>query len=390
MAIPSLLLKQLYTFNSLRNADGGVCFSIKNRLTDVTLTAIRSVAIGDRSVPIESVSMMLEDGRRLSPAELAATPLPFPLKMTMDVHCGVSPLEKGKHKIEVEFEAKTYGKLKLKVADALKEGEDTMVRVPRDNSDDYSEAIIKTRQQFVREQTGVAPSHITQYSFDPHVTAGNIEHFTGVAQIPLGFAGPMTIHGEHAKGDFLIPMATTEGTLVASYNRGMKLLNMCGGVTCSVIGDAMQRAPVFELETARAARDFVKWVKEHEREIADHAEATSSVAKLTDIDCYLAAKFAYLRFNYTTGDAAGQNMVGRATFAACSWVLDQYPGIRHFWLESNFATDKKASQVNIMRTRGKRVVAEATIKHDVLQQGKGTTFDVPIIDALILHLDRDC
>jgi hydroxymethylglutaryl-CoA reductase (NADPH) len=92
------------------------------------------------------------------------------------------------------------------------------------------------------------------------------------------------------------------------------------------------------------------------------------VAKLAYVDPYLASKFAYLRFNFTTGDAAGQNMVGRATFAACSWILDQYPGIQHFYLESNLATDKKASQVNIMHTRGKRVTAEATIKRDVLEQ----------------------
>jgi hydroxymethylglutaryl-CoA reductase (NADPH) len=161
-------------------------------------------------------------------------------------------------------------------------------------------------------------------------------------------------------------MATTEGTLVASYNRGMKVLNLSGGVKCTVIGDAMQRAPVFVFDSAVEARDFVKWVRENERKIAEEAEATSSVAKLQYIDAYLASKFAYLRFNYSTGDAAGQNMVGRATFAACGWILDNYQGIRHFYLESNLATDKKASQVNIMHTRGKRVVAEAVIKRNVL------------------------
>jgi hydroxymethylglutaryl-CoA reductase (NADPH) len=148
----------------------------------------------------------------------------------------------------------------------------------------------------------------------------------------------------------------------------MKVLNLSGGVTCSVIGDAMQRAPVFVFSNARAARDFVKWVSENMDRITEEAEATSRVAKLDYVDPYLASKFAYLRFNFTTGDAAGQNMVGRATFAACSWILDQYPGIQHFYLESNLATDKKASQVNIMHTRGKRVTAEAILKRDVLEQ----------------------
>ena len=165
-------------------------------------------------------------------------------------------------------------------------------------------------------------------------------------------------------------MATAEGTLVASYNRGMKIINLSGGVKASVIGDAMQRAPVFVFDDAREARDFVVWVQANLDHIREEAEASSSVAKLQYIDPYLASKFAFLRFNYTTGDAAGQNMVGRATFAACSWIIDNYheSPIRHFYLESNLATDKKASQVNVMHTRGKRVVAEATIKRDVLIQ----------------------
>jgi hydroxymethylglutaryl-CoA reductase (NADPH) len=90
------------------------------------------------------------------------------------------------------------------------------------------------------------------------------------------------------------------------------------------------------------------------------------VARLLYIDTFLVNKFAYLRFNYSTGDAAGQNMVGRATFAACSWVLEQVTTVRKFYLESNLATDKKASQINIMRTRGKRVTAEALVPRQVL------------------------
>ncbi len=147
-------------------------------------------------------------------------------------------------------------------------------------------------------------------------------------------------------------------------------MNLCGGVKCTVVRDAMQRAPVFVFEDARAARDFVDWTKENFKKIAEEAEATSSIARLQYIDPYLSNKFAFLRFNYSTGDAAGQNMVGRATFAACSWILEVYNDypIKHFYLESNFATDKKASQVNIMRTRGKRVTAEIVLKRDVLIQ----------------------
>jgi hydroxymethylglutaryl-CoA reductase (NADPH) len=148
----------------------------------------------------------------------------------------------------------------------------------------------------------------------------------------------------------------------------MKVVNLCGGVRATVIADAMQRAPVFVFGDARASRDFVKWIDENLAHIRREAEATSSVARLQHVETYVANKFVYLRFNFSTGDAAGQNMVGRATFAACNWILEHAAGITHFYLESNFATDKKASQVNMMRTRGKRVTAEAVVTHDVLRR----------------------
>ena len=368
MPIPSLLLKQLYTFASLKNLDSGVSFSLKNRLSDATLNGLARVSIDDQVVPLKSVWLELGPGNRSRPEDLKAHPLDFPLRKTIDIILEIKPLPAGKHRIELEFTTKPFGKLKLKVEDAISVASKSRVQIPRDEQDDYAKSAIANRRKFTEKFTGSKLDHLSHYSFDPHIAKGNCEHFTGVAQIPVGIAGPLKVNGEHAQGEFLIPMATTEGTLVASYNRGIKLLNHCGGAKCSVVGDAMQRAPVFVFDDARAARDFSYWVQEHLAKIREEAEATSSVAKLCDIDIYLASKFAYLRFNYTTGDAAGQNMVGRATFAASSWILDHYQGIRHFFLESNFATDKKASQVNIMRTRGKRVTAEAVILRDKLIQ----------------------
>ncbi len=365
--IPSLLLKQLYTFGSLRNTASGVQFAIKNRLSDAEVTEIQGVTIDGAAVPHDAITLDLGDGTVLAPAQLAAhEPIAFPLRKTLTLHAATGPLAHGKHKIGIAFKSRPFGALKFEVEDAIVESGVDLVRVPRDPKDDYSEEIIRKRQAFVEQLTGAKLEHTRAYSFDPHRAQGNCEHFTGVAQVPLGFAGPLTLAGEHAQGDFLIPLATSEGTLVASYNRGMKVLNLSGGAKATVVGDAMQRAPVFVFEDARAGRAFVEWVQANTEKIREEAEATSRIAKLQYIDPYVANKFVYLRFNYSTGDAAGQNMVGRATFAACSWMLDNYSGVKHFYLESNFATDKKASQINIMRTRGKRVTAEAVIKRDVL------------------------
>jgi len=327
------------------------------------------VAFNGRDVPTDSLHLLVDGGVRVAPSQVSpTTPVDFPLRRTVDIVARVPHLPEGRHEIELGFEVKPFGKLKLKVESAISASTDHLVRIPRDPTDDYSAAAIRTRHEFIKAFSGATLTHTPQYSFDPHETRGNCEQFIGVAQIPIGLAGPLRINGEHAQGEFLIPLATTEGTLVASYNRGMKLLNLCGGVTCTVVADAMQRAPVFVFANARDAREFARWVQDHHADIAAQAEATSNIARLQEIDVYQSNKFAYLRFNFSTGDAAGQNMVGRATFAACSWILDVYAGVQRFYLESNFATDKKASQINIMRTRGKRVTAEALIRREVLVQ----------------------
>ncbi|MGI4870175.1 MAG: hydroxymethylglutaryl-CoA reductase [Janthinobacterium lividum] len=364
-----MLLKLLYNRGSLHNLpDGqGVAFSIKNRLDTVSLTGVAHVKIGDVLVPAEKIRLDLGDGD-VRPA-MGTPPIELPVGRTLTFVLDTPALAEGMHQLQVQFSTDALGELNVEVEDAIV-SQDSRVKIPRSDQDDYAEVAIQARQRFAEQFTEQEFKHLKNYSFDPHQLQGNCENFVGVAQIPVGLAGPLTVHGEHAQGDFLIPMATTEGTLVASYNRGIQVLNLCGGVKCTVIGDAMQRAPVFVFEDARGARDFGRWVEENLERIRPEAESTSRIAKLQYIDTYLSNKFAYLRFNFSTGDAAGQNMVGRATFAACSWILENYkgPAIKNFYLESNFATDKKASQINVMRTRGKRVVAEAVVKRDVLQQ----------------------
>jgi hydroxymethylglutaryl-CoA reductase (NADPH) len=245
------------------------------------------------------------------------------------------------------------------------------VKVPRDPRDDYTRDIAARRREFVRELTGAELSHVGKYSLDPSTLPGNIENFMGTAQVPLGVAGPLRINGEHAQGDFYVPLATSEGTLVASYNRGMRLLTESGGVKTTVVEEHMQRAPVFVLNDALEARDFGDWVDENFEQIKAAAEATTRSGQLTYIGQYSIGPLRYLRFNYTSGDAAGQNMTGKATFAACEWIQQQYPGQVRYILSGNVDTDKKHSRINMLLTRGKRVVAEATIKRDVLKDLMG-------------------
>ncbi len=374
MRIPGMILRRLYTNGSLQNVEGGIRFEVKNRLSDATLTRISEIRINETEIPLEELTLELGDGTEVRASEVGnGQSVQFPLRQKITMSAPRSELRKGKHQIKLAFETKPFGRLSFKVTDALSDGtqrpkkkDDGKPRIPYDKDYDHNPKMISKRRRFIEEFTGASLEHTSRYSFDPEVTQGNIESFTGVAQVPVGFAGPLRIHGEHAKGDFIVPLATSEGTLVASYNRGMKVLNLSGGVECTVLEDRMQRAPVFIFDSAREAREFKHWVDRHFADIRAAAEDTSSVARLLEIDSFLANHFVFMRFNFSTGDAAGQNMVGRATLEACDWILENSNTVRKFYLESNLAGDKKGTQVNIMRTRGKRVVAEATIKRDVL------------------------
>ena len=243
--------------------------------------------------------------------------------------------------------------------------------IPRDRNDDYTETLAARRRAFVLDQTGVDLTHVARYTAEPHVVSGNIENFTGVAQVPIGIAGPIRIDGEHAQGDFYVPLATTEGTLVASHNRGMRLLSACGGVKTTVVQQAMQRAPVFVFADARVAREFGAWVDAHFLAIKAEAETTTRFGKLIHIDQYQVGPARYLRFNYTTGDAAGQNMCGKATYAACEWIKARWPGELRYLLSGNIDTDKKHSLMNTLHTRGRRVVSEVVVRRDALVELMG-------------------
>ena len=309
-------------------------------------------------------------GERHPAAEVSDdAPVHLALGETLEVVAvAARTLAEGTHELELSLVSAPFGELHLRVRDAVGPCEIPTAHIPRREDDDYGGEAVRERQEWLRVRTGAGLGTVTRFAFDPHLARGNCENLIGAAQVPLGVAGPLRINGEHAKGDFLIPLATAEGTLVASYSRGMRAITRSGGVTCTVVDDAMQRAPAFVFDDARAGRDFVAWVRAHHDAILRAAEATNPYLKLAYIDPYTASKFVFLRFGFHTADAAGQNMVGRATHTATLWILRHYDGVRRYYLEGNMATDKKHSQINVLHTRGRRVTAEATIRAGVLRR----------------------
>ena len=234
----------------------------KNRLRDGSLCKINSVTINKQKINPDNIFDSSVEEEQISAVDIEASAgMQFALGAELTFFItDIKLLLNTNHSLDIYIETAPFGEIKLSIEDQLNDAIDNSDKLPRDTADDLNPSIIKTRQEFVKTFTQTVPEKVFNYGLDTSSIKGNIEHFVGAAQIPIGITGPVQVNGEHAIGEFLIPMATTEGTLVASYNRGMKLLNMNGGVTATVVGDTMQRAPVFVFENARQARDFVSWL----------------------------------------------------------------------------------------------------------------------------------
>jgi len=371
--IPKSLLKKLYTRGSLTKVDQGFIFNIKNRLIDVHFQGLNKLELAGNEVSQDLVFADLGNGEWVSVNQINAQN-GFGLKLGKSFDVLVKSQLNGQAnlKLDFKFDTKPFGTLSFEVNDQVNEfRKEREIKIPRNHDNDYSHEAMTERLDFVKSFTGNDPRHISEPIDDTSAYQGNIEHLTGFAQVPLGIAGPIRINGEHAQGDFLIPLATTEGTLVASYNKGIKLVNESGGVNCRVVKDGMQRAPVFIFDNVNKAVDFSQWIETVTDHLKSEAESGSRHLKYQNVEVYQAGNNVFLRFNFFTGDAAGQNMVNKATFQICQWILESFEGIKHFFLESNMASDKKHSFINSLNSRGKRVIAEITFTEKLLVQNFG-------------------
>ncbi len=203
---------------------------------------------------------------------------------------------------------------------------------------------------------------------------GNIENFIGLMRMPLGLAGPLRVNGLAAKGDYWIPLATTEAALVASYHRGCRVLTAAGGCSAMVLYESLSRAPAFVFETAGDACQFVVWALGRFEEFQKIAATTTSHGVLVDVGCTVEGNHVYLNFEFTTGDASGQNMVTLATQAVCDDILacSPVPPLRYY-VESNLSGDKKASARAFTSARGKKVTAEVKLTAGLISKLLHTT-----------------
>ncbi len=198
---------------------------------------------------------------------------------------------------------------------------------------------------------------------------GSIENFIGYTQIPIGIAGPITVKGSQSSQTHLVPMATTEGALVASYNRGLKACNLSGGITAIAVDQAVQRSPYFKFPSIELALKFVEWVSTQKSKFQSIVSQSSRHAVLMELSHSHEGNAVNLTMAYETGGAAGQNMTTIATAMICQYILEGCPVKPvEFYIEGNFSGDKKGNLRALSSTRGKKVVSEVTLPESVVRE----------------------
>lgn len=227
---------------------------------------------------------------------------------------------------------------------------------------------VTIRRKYFEEETGVPLDRIGDCSISlESVVKKNCENMIGTIQVPLGVAGPIRIKGEYADGTIYLPLATTEGALIASVNRGCSLITAAGGADVRILKDGMTRAPVFATDSVVHAKAMCDWIRSNEAEIRAEAEATTRFGKLTGIEMTTAGTSVFVRFSFFTGDAMGMNMVTIASAKAADLICRE-TGARLIALSGNWCTDKKPAAVNVVMGRGKTVSAGVLLSQDLISK----------------------
>ena len=238
--------------------------------------------------------------------------------------------------------------------------------VPRFEQQGYSNDAIAARRKWVEERTGATLVHVGSFTTPGEQMRGNIENPVGTVQMPLGIAGPLLVHGTHAQGTFYVPLATTEGALVRSYERGMVTLTRSGGVTTRLYLDENRVSPMFLFPDVAAAHDFAAHLDQSFPVIKQEADSTTHHGKLLRLECQPVGREVIVDFCYFTGDAHGMNMIVKATERACQWIMLN-SGATDFCLFSGHSSEKRASGALFAGGKGKRVVAGARIPATLLR-----------------------
>lgn len=238
--------------------------------------------------------------------------------------------------------------------------------VPRFAGQAYDDESIAARRRWAEEKTGARLESVAVHSMPGASLRGNIENAIGAAQVPLGIAGPLVVLGEHASGTFYVPFATSEGALLASYERGMAALARAGGVHVRLDRDENRVSPAFACADVVRAAELVRWFRGARDALAAVADSTTRHGRLVRVTPRQMGRHVVVDFDFATGDASGMNMAVRATEHACRWAVEQSTAER-FEIFSGGESEKRASAVLWQGGKGKWATAGATVPATVLR-----------------------
>jgi hydroxymethylglutaryl-CoA reductase (NADPH) len=238
---------------------------------------------------------------------------------------------------------------------------------------DYGPEAVIQRREYLSQKKDIVFNSIAEHNINPKRLRGVVENFIGSVQIPIGLAGPLKISGTYANGEYYAPFATVEGVITLSATRGATAINLSGGIKTKLVDEQMIRAPMFMFENQQQCDILIDWVDKHFNQIKEECEKLSSYGKLKTIENFLIGNAVHFRFCFTTGDAAGQNMVTIMTDAGCKYIKEKFVNdsgipIASYIVEGNFAGDKKPNMINSLSTRGRKVRVEAFIKKSVMKR----------------------
>jgi hydroxymethylglutaryl-CoA reductase (NADPH) len=234
------------------------------------------------------------------------------------------------------------------------------------------DAAAAARRRFLAEEVDADLEAVGAYTFDAADAEPNVENMVGAAQVPMGVVGPVRVDGGAVEGAKFLPLATTEGALVASVNRGCAAIRAADGATSRVLKNAMTRAPVFRVADVGEAGEVAAWVRGNVDALAEAAESTTGYGELLDVTPYVVGDNVFLRFAYDTKDAMGMNMATIATEAACEVVAAETPA-ELVALSGNLCSDKKPAAVNSVEGRGRTVAADVLVPRDAVEGYFDTT-----------------
>lgn len=246
-------------------------------------------------------------------------------------------------------------------------------------------AAATVRAAFLSAETGTNLEQLEPQQFDPEAARGrNIENLTGSVEIPVGVAGPLAVatltwraRGEEftdtlaENANFYLPLATTEGALVASVNRGLKVMRAAGGLEITVESTGMTRAPLLECESLSQKRAVEDYCRQEFPALQSAVATTSNHAKLIEVLPYSLGRYLWLRCRYHTGEAMGMNMVSKASAAVCAQLTAKFPTLKLIALSGNLCSDKKPAHINLETGRGEQVTARIVIPADLVRTQLG-------------------